>query len=52
MSARPPVFRPAGYRPQVERERERKRALDQRRGSARQRGYDRDWERVRLEISP
>lgn len=42
----PPAFRPAGYRtPQV-----RKREADHRRGSSTQRGYDRDWERLRIEF--
>lgn len=50
MPTKPPVFRPAGWKPRPQAERERKRALDQRRGSARQRGYDRDWEQVRLQV--
>lgn len=47
MPIRPPVHRPAGMRAPAEVARERKRHYDDRRGSARQRGYDTSWEKVR-----
>jgi len=46
MPSRPPVHRPAGYKPPEQRKRE----ADKRRGNARQRGYDADWERARLVV--
>jgi 5-methylcytosine-specific restriction enzyme A len=47
MPVRPPVHRPSHLGPPRERH-EQLRRLDQRRGSAAARGYDRAWRRVRL----
>ncbi|MFT9447825.1 HNH endonuclease signature motif containing protein [Gluconobacter japonicus] len=51
MPVRSPVFRPRWHKDGVQRRRE----FDQKRGSARKRGYDADWEKVRarhLAINP
>lgn len=49
LPSRPPVHRPAGWKPQQVRQ-EQLRALDQRRGSAAKRGYNEDWKRLRLQV--
>ncbi|KAA5603973.1 hypothetical protein F1188_18305 [Roseospira marina] len=46
MPSRPPVHRPAGWRPPEQREQACKADADRQRGSARARGYDRAWERL------
>lgn len=43
MATRPPTYRPPGYKPRQQAERERKAKLDQQRGTPAERGYDTDW---------
>lgn len=50
MPSRPPVYRPMGWKPPDQSERERKRRLDARRGSSASRGYDHRWRKIRLAV--
>ncbi|ATJ90720.1 HNH endonuclease [Acetobacter tropicalis] len=45
MPVRSPLHRPRWHKPEAQRRKEH----DRKRGSARQRGYDADWERVRAQ---
>jgi 5-methylcytosine-specific restriction enzyme A len=47
MPVRAPVHRPHGTKPRAEAEAERKAAIDARRGSSADRGYDAAWRRCR-----
>lgn len=47
MPSRPPKHRPPFWKPQLQAERDRKAAFDRTRGSAAERGYDKDWFRLR-----
>lgn len=49
MPSKPPLFNPSGKSRQ-DRERERKAVLDQKRPTAPQRGYDRDWRELRIKF--
>lgn len=47
MPSRPPTHRPSWWKPRPQVEHERKAAFDRTRGSAAERGYDKDWFRLR-----
>jgi 5-methylcytosine-specific restriction protein A len=55
LPARPPVHRPPWAKSRQQAERERKALLDRKRPSARQRGYDHEWQQLRaafIEANP
>jgi 5-methylcytosine-specific restriction endonuclease McrA len=47
MPQRPPIHRVPWHRPREQRERERKERFDAQRPGSAERGYDRDWRRLR-----
>ncbi|MFO1080845.1 MAG: HNH endonuclease [Reyranellaceae bacterium] len=50
MATRPPTYRPPGYKPRHQAERERKAKLDLQRPPSTDRGYDAAWRKVRRQF--